>query len=159
MSPKNNLPNPIQTYDSMSQFIPILQNHVPSSSACDLSSFSDQLPSLGSLWVDCKSIHQLSLVAKIIVDALHATNSKELESTAAMLQISNMATSTLIQCRSLAHDSGSKRSFKSLLIQMGMNCKVGNVLKEMILQVCLTYSLLVPYVCLFVYVSPHTFEF
>jgi hypothetical protein len=85
--------------------------------------------------VDCNSEDQLSLDAQIILNALYATVSKELESTATTSHVSNMATSTLIRCCSQVHVSGSKHSFKSLLIQMGMNCQVTDILKEKILQV------------------------
>jgi hypothetical protein len=102
----------------------------PSSSSHELSSFLNQLPRLRSLLVDCNSEDQLYLDAKMILDALYATNSKELESTT-----SHLTTSTLIQCCNEVHVQGSKYSFKSLLIKMGMNCQVTNFVKEEILQV------------------------
>ncbi|XP_058755517.1 disease resistance protein RUN1-like isoform X2 [Vicia villosa] len=131
MSPSNNLPSQFQTSSLMSSLVAL---DVPSSSSHELSVFSNYLPRLRSLWVDCKSEAQLSLNAKIIVDTLNATLSKELESSATTSQISNISTSTLIQCSSQVNVSRSNHSFKSLLIQMGMNCQVTNILKEMILQ-------------------------
>ncbi|AES73374.1 hypothetical protein MtrunA17_Chr3g0135591 [Medicago truncatula] len=82
---------------------------LPSSSSHELSSFSNHLQRLRSLWVDCNSECQLSLDAKNILDALIATVFKDLESIATTSQLSNMTTSTV---------SGSKYSFKSLLIQI-----------------------------------------
>ncbi|KEH25115.1 putative TIR domain, winged helix-turn-helix DNA-binding domain-containing protein [Medicago truncatula] len=131
MSPTINLPFPFQTSAAMSSLISL---HVTSSSSHELSSFSKQLPRLRSLCVDCNSEDQLSLDAKIILDALCATNSKELESTKTTSQESNMTTSKLIQYDNPMSVPGSKHSPKSLLIQMGTNCQVANILKEIILQ-------------------------
>jgi hypothetical protein len=132
MSPTNNLPSRFQTSSLMSSVVAL---DVPSSSSHELLAFSNHLPRLRSLWVDCNSEDQLSLDAQMILNALYATVSKELESTAITSHVSNMATSTLIRCCSQVHVSGSKHSFKSLLIQMGMNCQVTDILKEKILQV------------------------
>ena len=132
MSPTNNLPSPFQTSNIMSSLVPL---DLPNSSSHELLSISTHLPSLRSLWVDCNCEDQLSLDANVILDALYATASKKLESTATTSQGSNITSSTLSQCCSQVLVSGSKYSFKSLLIQMGMNCQVTNILKEMILQV------------------------
>jgi len=113
MSPTNNLPPPFQKSNIISPLVPL---DVPHSSSHELSSISKYLPSLRSLWVECSSELQLSHNAAIILDALYATNSKELEQTASTSQIS-------------------KHSLKSLLIQVGMNCQATNILKELILQV------------------------
>ena len=131
MSPTNNLRSPFQTSAAMSSLVSF---DVPSSSSNELSSFSNQLPRLRSLWVDCISEDQLSVDTKIILDALYATNSKELESTATASNESNMTTA-LIQLCNHVNIPGSKHSLKSLLFQIGMNCQVANILKEMILQV------------------------
>ncbi|XP_039682633.1 disease resistance protein RPV1 isoform X2 [Medicago truncatula] len=103
-------------------------------SSHELSSISNQLSGLQSLWIDCRSEFQLSEDAKIILDALHATNSKESVPTTTTSQVSNMTTSTLVQSCSEVHVLGSKHSFNSLLIQMRMNCKLTNILEEIILQ-------------------------
>jgi len=133
MSPTNNLTSPFHASAAMSSLVSL---NVSSSSSHELSSFSNHLPRLRSLWVDCNSECQLSMDAKIILDALFATVFKDSESIATTSQVSNMTTSTLIQYCSEVHVSGSKYSFKSLLIQMGMNCQVTSILKEKILQVC-----------------------
>ncbi|CAL5186047.1 unnamed protein product [Lathyrus oleraceus] len=130
MSPSNNLSSQFQTSSLMSSFAAL---DVPSSSSDELSAFSNHLPRLRSLWVDCKSEDQLSLDSKIIVDTLYATVSKELESTATTSQVSDMTT-TLIQRCTQVQVLGSKHFLKSLLIQMGMDCQVTNILKEKILQ-------------------------
>jgi hypothetical protein len=127
MSPINNLTSRFQASAAMSSLVSV---DAPSSSSHELSSFLNQLPRLRSLLVDCNSEDQLYLDAKMILDALYATNSKELESTT-----SHLTTSTLIQCCNEVHVQGSKYSFKSLLIKMGMNCQVTNFVKEKILQV------------------------
>jgi hypothetical protein len=114
---------------------------VPSSRSHELSSFSNQLPMLQSLLVECSSELQLSQDTAIILDALHATNYKESEPTASTSQVSNITTSTLIQYCGQVHVSGSNQSLKSFLIQMGMNCRVTDILKEKILQVWHTLSL------------------
>jgi len=89
---------------------------VPRSSSQELSSISKYLPSIRSLWLECSSEHQLPHDAAIILDALYATNSKELKPTTTQV---------------------SRNSSKSLFIQMGMNCQVANILKGQILQVSL----------------------
>ena len=140
MSPTNNLPPLFQTSNIMSSLVPL---DVPHSSSHKLSSISKYLPSLRSLWVECSSERQLSHDAAIILDALYATDYKEFEPIAITSQVSNMTTST---------SQVSEHSFKSLLIQMGMNCQVTNILKEKIVQVCLTYFSSPPlYVCLCLY--------
>ncbi|CAK8533383.1 unnamed protein product [Lathyrus sativus] len=130
MSPTNNVTSLFQTPAAMSSLVSF---DVPSSSSDELSSFCNHLPRLRSLWVDCKSEDQLSLDSKIIVDTLYATVSKELESTATTSQVSNMTT-TLIQRCTQVQVLGSKDSLKSLLVQMGMDCQVTNILKEKILK-------------------------
>ncbi|CAJ2657360.1 unnamed protein product [Trifolium pratense] len=120
MSPTNTLPSPFHT-SNMSSLVPLDVSH---SSSDSLSSISMHLPSLRSLWVECSSELQLSHDAAIILGALNATNYKELEPTATTSQASNMTTSAQV----------SKHSPKSLLIQIGMNCQVTNILKEIILQ-------------------------
>ncbi|KAI5419741.1 hypothetical protein KIW84_043775 [Lathyrus oleraceus] len=125
MSPTNNLPSPFQTSAGMSSLV---------RSSHELSSMSKYLPWFRCLWVECKSELQLSRDTEIIMNALYAKNSEELES-AVTSQVSNMKTSALIQCYSQAHISRSKSSLKSLFIQVGMNCQVTNILKENILQV------------------------
>ncbi|XP_058746807.1 disease resistance protein RUN1-like [Vicia villosa] len=131
MSPTNNVKSPFQTFSPMSSLVAL---GVPSSSSHELSSFSNHHPKLRSLWVDCKSEYQLSLDAKIILDALYATVSKEFESTATTSQVLDMTTSTLIQRRSQMQVLGSKHFMNSLFIQMGMNCQVTDILREKILQ-------------------------
>ena len=131
MSPTNNIPSLFQTSSPMSSLVAL---DVPSSSSHTLSTFSKHLPRLRSLLVYCDSEYQLSLDAKIILDTLYATISNELDSTSTTSQVSNLTASALIQCCNEVYVSKSKHSFKSLLIQMGMNCQVANILKE-ILQV------------------------
>ncbi|XP_061355696.1 disease resistance protein RPV1-like [Gastrolobium bilobum] len=131
MSPTNNLSFLVPTFAGMSSLVSL---NVPNSSSYNLSSISKDLPKLRSLWVECGSELQLSRDAERILDALYATNFKELESTAIISKVSNMNTSALIECSSQVHLSGSKNSLKSLLIQMGMDCQVTNILKETILQ-------------------------
>ncbi|CAJ2665816.1 unnamed protein product [Trifolium pratense] len=131
MSPTNKLTSPFHAFSAMSSLVSL---NVPSSSSHELSSFSNELPRLQILSVECSSELQLSQNAAIILDALHATNYKELEPTATTSQqVSNM-TSRLIQCCNQVQVPGSKQSFQSILIQMGMNCQVTDILKEKILQ-------------------------
>ncbi|GAU43798.1 hypothetical protein TSUD_285500 [Trifolium subterraneum] len=121
MSPTCNIPSPFQTSNIMSSLVPL---DVPHSSSYELSSISKYLPSLRSLWIECSSELQLSQDAAIILDALFATNI-QMEPTAITAQASNMTTCT---------SQVSKHSSKSLLIQIGMNGQVTNILKEIILQ-------------------------
>ncbi|KAJ1411288.1 Toll/interleukin-1 receptor-like proteiny [Sesbania bispinosa] len=131
MSPTNNPLSLVQNTAGMSSVVSL---DVSNSSSQELSSISKDLPKLRSLWVECGSELQLSRDAATILDALYATNSKELESTATASQASNIETSDLIECSSQVNISGPKNSLKSLLIQMGMNCQVTNILKESITQ-------------------------
>jgi len=132
ISPTGALSSPFQTSPAMSSLVSL---DVPHNSSHKLSSISNHLSKLRSLWVECGSELQLSEDAKIILDALYATLSKELESTSATSQVSNMKTSALNQCCSQLYGSGSKDFLASVLIQIGMNCQVTNNLKENILQV------------------------
>ena len=115
MSPTNNLPSSFQT-----SLVPL---DAPNRDFHDLSSMSTYLPWLRCLWVECGSELQLSQDTERILDALYATNFKELESA-----------STFQGC-SRVQISGSKTALKSLFIQIGMNCQVTNILKDIILQV------------------------
>ncbi|KAJ1411287.1 Leucine-rich repeat domain superfamily [Sesbania bispinosa] len=130
MSPTINPLSLVQTSAAGMSYVVSLD--VSNSSSQELSSISKDLPKLRSLWVECGSKLQLSRDVATILDALYATNSKEMESSATTSsQVSNPA---LIKWSSLAHISESKGSWKSLLIQMGLNCQVTNILKERILQ-------------------------
>ncbi|CAK8533380.1 unnamed protein product [Lathyrus sativus] len=111
ISPTNNLTSQFQT-SIMSSLASL---DVPHSSSQELSSISKYLPSLRSLWVECSSEDRLSLDTTIILEALYAINSRELEPMATTSQVS-------------------KNSLKSLFIQLGMNCQVANILKEKVLQ-------------------------
>nr|WIL59988.1 nodulation protein [Melilotus officinalis] len=130
MSP-NNLSSPVQTAAGMSSLVSL---NATNSISHDLSSISNVLPKLQSLWLECGSELQLSQDATRILNALSASNSKELESTATTSQVSDVKTSSLIECRDQVQDSATKSSMKSLLIQMGTSCLISNILKEMILQ-------------------------
>ncbi|WJX70670.1 hypothetical protein P8452_54749 [Trifolium repens] len=112
MSPTNNILSHFRTSTVTSSLVPL---DVPHSNSHELSSISKYLPSLRSLWVQCSSEVQLSHDATIILDALYATYSEELEPTATTSQVS-------------------RNSLKSLFIQIVMNCQVANILKEQILQ-------------------------
>ncbi|XP_047169990.1 disease resistance protein RPV1-like [Vigna umbellata] len=129
MSPTNSLSSHMQRFAGISSLASL---DVPNNSSHHLASISKDLPKLQSLWVECGSKLQLSQDTKIILDALHDTNSGESETTATTSQMSNINAFTLIECNSQVHLSGSNRS---LLIQMGMSSKVSYNLKESILQV------------------------
>ncbi|CAJ2665821.1 unnamed protein product [Trifolium pratense] len=131
MSPTSGLSSPFQTSPAMSSLVSL---DIPHSSSQELSSISNHISRLRSLWIECGTELQLSEDAKLILDALYATLSEELESTSATSQVSKMKTSELVQCCSQLHVLESKDSLKSVLIQMGMNCHVTNNLKEHILQ-------------------------
>ncbi|XP_024641389.1 disease resistance protein RPV1 isoform X2 [Medicago truncatula] len=122
MSPTNYLPPLFQTCNMMSSLVPL---DVPHSSSHELSSIFKYLPILRSLWVECSSELQLSHDAATILDVLYAIDYKEMEPTAITSQVSNKTTST---------SQVSKHSSTSLLIQIGMNCRITNILKEIILQ-------------------------
>jgi len=113
----------------------------------DLSSIFNVLPKLQCLWLECGSELQLSQDATRILNALSATNSKELESPATTSQVSDVKTSSLIECRGQLQDSTTRSSMKSLLIQMGTSCLISNILKERILQVSLSLSLSLSLAC------------
>ncbi|PNY05216.1 disease resistance protein (TIR-NBS-LRR class) [Trifolium pratense] len=112
MSPTTGFPSMCQTSTIMSSLVPL---DIPHGSSHEISSISKYLPCLRSLWVECSSEVQLSHDAAIILDALYATNNKELESAASTSQVSG-------------------NSLKSIFIQLGMNCHVANILKEKIVQ-------------------------
>ncbi|KEH25092.1 disease resistance protein (TIR-NBS-LRR class) [Medicago truncatula] len=113
----NDLPFPFQITSSVLSSLVSLD--VPSNRIHELSSFSNQLPRLKSLWVDCISEDQLSIDSTTILNALYARISMEFESAANTSQESNPT---------------------SILIQMGINCHVTNILKE-ILQVEVSWNL------------------
>jgi len=115
----NRLPSPFQTstFTSSPVHIPL---DIPHSSSQELSLISMYISSPRSLWVECNSEHQLSHDATIILDALHAKNSKELEQTATTSQVS-------------------RNSVKCIFIQLGLNDQFANFLKEKVLQVSLIF--------------------
>jgi len=131
MSPTSSLSSQVQTSPGMSALVSL---DIPHGSSQELSTISNHLSRLRSLWIECGSELQLSEDAQIILDALYATFSKEMESTSATSQASDM------NCNQL-QVSRSEDYLKSVLIHMGMNCHVTNNLKENILQVCHSLSL------------------
>ncbi|RDX92798.1 TMV resistance protein N, partial [Mucuna pruriens] len=131
MSPMSNLSSHVQTFASMSSLVSL---EVENSGSYNLPSIYEDLPKLQTLLVQCSSELQLFQDATNILDALYATNSKELESIATTSQIPNMNASTLIECNKQVHISGSKSSLTSLLIQIGMSCQATDILKQCILQ-------------------------
>jgi len=92
MSPTNNLSCLVQTPSGMSSLISLDASR---SSSHSLSSISEVLRRVLGLLVVCGSELQLSRDA--ILDALNATNSKELESTATTSQVSVLESSKLIE--------------------------------------------------------------
>ncbi|KAK7390633.1 hypothetical protein VNO78_25966 [Psophocarpus tetragonolobus] len=132
MSPTNNPSCLVQSYVGMSSTISF---NVPNSSSYDLLTISKELPKLRSLWVECNSELQLSRDTRIILEVLYATaNFEEMKSTATTSEVSNIETSTLNEYNSEVLISRSISSWKSLLVQMGMNFQGSNILKENILQ-------------------------
>ncbi|KEH25154.1 disease resistance protein (TIR-NBS-LRR class) [Medicago truncatula] len=131
MSPTSALSSPFETSAAMSSLVSL---DIPCSSSQELSSISNHLSRLRSLWVECGSELQLSEDAKIILDALYATISKEMDSTSATSKVSNMKTSALVQHCSQLRAFESKNLLKSVLLQLGMNSEVTNNLKENILK-------------------------
>jgi len=123
---------PFQTSAAISSLVSL---DIPHSSSQELSSISNHLSRLRSLWVERGSELQLSVDAKIILDAFYATISKGMDSTFATSQVSNMNFSALIQHCCQLRASESKYLLKSVLLQLGMNSEVTNNLKENILQV------------------------
>jgi hypothetical protein len=130
MSPVNKLSSLVQTPPGMYSLVSL---DASTSSSHSLSSISEVITKVLSLWVECGS--ELQLSRDSILDALSAANSKELESTATTSQVSVEKTSSLIECCGQVHISATKMSLKSLLFRMGMNCQAADVLKESILQV------------------------
>ncbi|XP_061371586.1 TMV resistance protein N-like [Gastrolobium bilobum] len=131
MSPTNIVLSQVQTSAGMSSLAFLDEQnssfHVQSSTLKDLQK-------LQRLWVECDSEVQLNETVERILDTLKTTNYEELEAMPSTSHVSNMKTSALIVCHSQARISGSKNSLTSLLIQMGMNCNVTNILRESILQ-------------------------
>ncbi|WJX42959.1 hypothetical protein P8452_30129 [Trifolium repens] len=121
MSPTNNLPSTMSSLVSLNASNSISDN---------LSSISNLLPKLQSLRLECGSKLQLTRVLK----ALNATSSKEVESTATTSEVLDVKVSSLIECDGQVNVSTTKNSLKSLLIQIGMNCPIANILKKSILQ-------------------------
>ncbi|XP_057458662.1 disease resistance protein RUN1-like [Lotus japonicus] len=91
------------------------------------------LEKLQRLWVKCDSEVQLNQSVERILDTLKYTNCAELEDTPSTSQVSNN-NSSFIDCPSHVRISASNNALTSLLIQMGMNCNLTNILKEIILQ-------------------------
>jgi len=134
MVPTNNVSPAVQTAVGMPSHVSL---NVSNSISHDLSSIFNVLHKFQCLWLECGSELQLSQDATSILNALSATSSTELESTATTSQVSDVKNSSLIECRGQLQDSATKNSMQSLLIQMGTSCLVSNNLKDMILQVSL----------------------
>ena len=136
MSP-NHLSLPVQTASGMSSLVSLVAS---TSIFHDLSSISTVLPKLQSLWLKGGSELQLSQDATQILNALSAASSVQLESSATTSQVPDV--NSLIECRGQVQVSPTTSSMKSLLFQMGMNSLITNILKDRILQVSLSLSLL-----------------
>ncbi|KAK7313174.1 hypothetical protein VNO77_37656 [Canavalia gladiata] len=104
-----------------------------SSSYSTSSAFKD-LPNLQSLFVECDSEYQLTCDVQRILDILEAKNYKGLEASAATLQISDIKSSSLLECHVQVQISRSKNFLKSLLIQMGTKCEAPNISRDSTLQ-------------------------
>ncbi|XP_057436791.1 disease resistance protein RPV1-like isoform X3 [Lotus japonicus] len=141
MSPTNNILFQVQTSSMGMSSLDILYEQNSSSSG--LFYALKDLQKLRRLWVKCDSEVQLNECVERILDALKITNCAELEATPSTSQVSNNS-SALLDCHNQVRISGSKLSSTSLLIQMGMNCRVFNTLKETILQMSPIESGLLP---------------
>nr|WIL59985.1 nodulation protein [Melilotus officinalis] len=131
MPPTNNLSTAVQTTAGISSLVSL---DASNSVSHYLSSIFEVLPKLQSLWLECGSAIQLSQDTTKVLNALSASNSKELKSTATTSQVSGVKSSSLIECCGQVRDSTTKHSMKYLLIQMGISCLITNILKERIVQ-------------------------
>ncbi|KAK7313173.1 hypothetical protein VNO77_37654 [Canavalia gladiata] len=129
----------LSTYNSISM-VPksamssLVALDVQCSSSYSTSSAFKDLPNLQSLFVECDSEYQLTCDVQSILDTLEAKNYKGLEASAATLQISDIKSSPLIECRRQVQISRSKNFLKSLLIQMGTKCEAPNISRDSTLQ-------------------------
>ncbi|XP_061344420.1 disease resistance protein Roq1-like [Gastrolobium bilobum] len=131
MSPTNSVLSQVQTYVGMSSLAFLDEQN---SRFHGQSYTLKDLQKLQRLCVECDSKVQLHETVERILDTLNTTNYEELEAMPSTSHVSNIKTSALIDCHSQARISGSENSLTSLLIQMGMNCHVTNILRENILQ-------------------------
>lgn len=135
MSPTNNVFSLIRTSAGMSSLDFLDEEN---SSFYGLSSIFKDLHNLQHLWLNCDSEAQLNQIEASILDNSCLENCEELEAMPKTPQNSNVRASTsIIDCSSHVRISCSKTL---LLIQMGMDCHVANIVRENILQV-LSFSL------------------
>ena len=100
-----------------------------------LPSVLKDLQNLQRLWLKCESEAQLNQTLASILDNLHTKSCEELEAMQNTPESSNFVTSASTHCCSQVQGSISQNSLTSLFIQIGMNCRVTNTLKENICQV------------------------
>ena len=131
-SPTTSLSPQMQTSVDLSCLVSLT---LPNSSFHGTSSIIRELPKVQSLRLECGS--QIQTTGDVALDTLNVTNCKELEAMTTTSYVSNMDTSALVDCRNQGDISGSKDPLNSILIQMGTNCPVTEILKESISQVCL----------------------
>ncbi|KEH23575.1 disease resistance protein (TIR-NBS-LRR class) [Medicago truncatula] len=131
MSPTNGILPLVQTFAGTSslEFFDEQDN-----SFYGLPSFHKDLPNLQRLWFKCKSEAQLNQTLASILDNLHTKSCEELEAMQNTAQSSKFVTSASTHCCSQVPSSSSQNSLTSLFIQIGMNCRVTNTLKENIFQ-------------------------
>ena len=130
-SPTNNLSPQMQTSVDLSSLVSLT---LPNSSSHGISSIIKELPKVQSLKLECSS--NIQTTRDVTLDTFNVTDCKKLEATPTTSQVSNMDTSALVDCRSQGDISGSKNPLNFILIQMGMNCPVMEILRESISQVC-----------------------
>ncbi|CAJ1949232.1 unnamed protein product [Sphenostylis stenocarpa] len=130
VSPTNTLSSRVQTFASKPFLV---SSDVLKTSSSHLLCTSKDLPKLQSLVIEFESEIRLFQDARSILDALCATKFEELESTTS--QMHDMNDLTLIGCSRQVDMPESKRSLRSLLIQMGRSSQVTSILKQKISQV------------------------
>ncbi|KAJ1411292.1 Leucine-rich repeat domain superfamily [Sesbania bispinosa] len=121
MSPKSNILSLVQTYAMGVSSLDFLDEQ--NSTFYGLSSILKELQNVQRLWLKCNSSEAQLHIVKSILQAMPGTS-----------QVSNVNTLASIDCRSQVSISGSKNSWTSLLIQLGMNCHVTDILRANILQ-------------------------
>jgi len=136
-SPTNNILSIVQTFAGTSSLEFLDEQN---DAFYGLPSIFKDLQNLQRLWLKCESEAQLKQTLASILDNLHTNSCEELEAMENTSQFSNFVNSASTHSCSQVRSSSSQNFLTSLLIQIGMNCRVTNTLKENIFQV-LSFSL------------------
>ncbi|MED6212014.1 hypothetical protein PIB30_079112 [Stylosanthes scabra] len=128
-SPTNNFSPQVQSVLDLSNILSLV---VPNSNSQGLSSIIRELPQVQKVKLESGS--QFQMTGDVASDTFNVTNCNEMKITSSASNISKGSTSSLGGSCNEGVILESENSLSSILIQMGLNCSVTEVLRESILE-------------------------